>query len=158
MNRATIAVFLLPVAMIWGCSDDEPQPQPKVFNIALSPANETPPCPDAGVNATGTAKVTIPTDNASVIVDVTYSGLSGPVTAGHIHAGTSAAPGPVVLPFNAPLDSPFSRTLTSSDYVAATGAPPDFPTFVTALKGGGAGYVNLHTNDCKPGEIRAEVQ
>jgi hypothetical protein len=29
---------------------------------------------------------------------------------------------------------------------------------VTALKGGGAGYVNVHTSDCKPGEIRAEIQ
>jgi hypothetical protein len=156
MKRALIPVFLIPAAMAVGCSDDEPQPT--VFNITLSTASETPPCPDAGTSATGTAKVTVPTDNASVIVDVAYSGLSGPVTAGHIHSGTSAAPGPVVLPFSAPLDSPFGKTLTSTDYVAATGAPPDFATFVTALKGGGAGYVNLHTNDCKPGEIRGEIQ
>ncbi len=160
MKNVLLVVMLISavMAMTVACSDDESQPQPKVFNITLSPANETPPCPDAGPNATGTAKVTIPTDNASVVVDVTYSGLSGPVTIAHIHAGTSAAPGPVVLPFSSPLDSPFSKTLTAADYLAATGAPADFATFVTALKGGGAGYVNLHTNDCKPGEIRAEVQ
>jgi hypothetical protein len=157
MKRALIPVFLFATALFFSCSDDETQ-QPKVFNLALSPANETPPCSDAGVNATGTAKVTVPVDNASVVVDVTHSGLSGPVTAGHIHSGTSAAAGPVVLPFSAPLDSPFSRTLTASDYVAAQGAPPDFGTFVTALKSGGGGYVNLHTNACKAGEIRAEVQ
>ena len=154
MKRALIPVFLLPAAMTFGCSNDEPT----VFNIALSAANETPPCADAGTSATGTAKVTVPTDNASVVVDVTYSGLSGPVLAGHIHSGNSTTPGPVVLPFNTPLDSPFTKTLTATDYMAATGAPPDFPTFVTALKAGGAGYVNLHTNECKPGEIRAEVQ
>jgi hypothetical protein len=102
--------------------------------------------------------VTIAADNSTVAVDVTYSGLSGPATASHIHSGTAAAPGPVVLPFSAPLDSPFSKTLTSADYVAATGAPPDFATFVTALKAGGGGYVNVHTNACKPGEIRGEVQ
>ena len=157
MKRALIPVFLLPAAMTFGCSNDE-QPQPTVFNLTLSKANETPPCPDAGTNSTGTAKVTIPADNASVVVDVTYSGLSGPVLAGHIHSGNSTAPGPVVLPFPTPLDSPFTKTLTATDYMAATGAPPDFPTFVTALKAGGAGYVNLHTNECKPGEIRAEVQ
>ncbi len=156
MKRALIPLLLLPAAMTVNCSNDEPQPT--VFNLTLSSANETPPCPDAGTAATGTAKVTIPTDSASVVVDVTYSGLSGPVTAGHIHAGTSAAPGPVVLPFNAPLDSPFSKTLTAADYVVVAGAPADFPTFVTALKAGGAGYVNLHTNACKPGEVRAEIQ
>ncbi|MGZ6036823.1 MAG: CHRD domain-containing protein [Myxococcaceae bacterium] len=158
MKRALIAVLLVPVAMIWACNSEPTPQQPKVFNLTLSPANETPPCALAGASATGTAKVTIPNDNQSVIVDVSYSGLSGQVTASHIHSGTSAAPGPVVLPFGAPLTSPFSKTVTAADYVAATGAPPDFASFVTALKAGGAGYVNLHTDACKPGEIRAEVQ
>lgn len=157
-KSALIPVFLLLVALAVACSDDETQPQPKVFNIALTTANETPPCTDAGVNATGNATVTIPVDNSSVMVNVTYSGLSGPVTAGHIHSGTAAAPGPVVLPFGPPLDSPFSKTLTAADYAPGTGTPPDFPSFVTALKAGGAGYVNLHTDACKPGEIRGEVQ
>jgi len=158
MKRALIPLFLVAVAIVVACSDDTSQSQPKVFNITLSPQNETPPCADAGVNATGTAKVTIASDNSSVMVDVTYSGLSGPATASHIHSGNGTAAGPVVLPFSAPLDSPFSKTLTAADYVAAPGAPADFSSFVTALKGGGAGYVNVHTNDCKPGEIRAEVQ
>lgn len=157
MKSALISAFLLAVAIGAACSDDESQPQPKVFNLSLAPENETPPCPDAGVGAAGTAKVTVPADDQSVVVDVTYSGLSGPATAGHIHSGTSAAPGPVVLPFGAPLDSPFSKTLTAANYVPGTGTPPDFASFVTALKGGGAGYVNLHTADCKAGEIRGEI-
>ena len=161
MKRALISVLLASVTLVAvvACgSDNNSQPQPKVFNINLTPQAETPPCTAAGANATGTAKVTIAADNSTVTVDVTYSGLSGPATASHIHSGTAAAPGPVVLPFSAPLDSPFSKTLTSADYVAATGAPPDFATFVTALKAGGGGYVNVHTNACKPGEIRGEVQ
>ena len=158
MKRALIPVFLVAVAIVVACSDDEPAAQPKVFNLTLSPTNETPPCADAGVNATGTATVTIPVDNQSVVVAVTYSGLSGPATASHIHSGNSTAAGPVVLPFSAPLDSPFTKTLTAADYTPGTGTPPDFASFVTALKGGGAGYVNVHTSDCKPGEIRAEIQ
>ena len=160
MKRVLITVLLVSAALTWACNNEPApqQPQSTVFNLTLAPGNETPPCALAGASATGTAKVTIPNDNARVIVDVAYSGLSGPPTAGHIHSGTPAAAGPVVLPFSAPLDSPFTRTLTSADYVAATGAPPDFATFVTALKDGGAGYVNLHTNSCKGGEIRAEVQ
>jgi CHRD domain-containing protein len=158
MKRVLIAVLLVSVAAVVACSNDDSESQAKVFNIALTPQGETPPCADAGVNATGTAKVTIAADNSNVVVDVTYSGLSGPATASHIHSGTAAAPGPVVLPFSAPLDSPFSKTLTASDYTPATGAPPDFATFVTALRAGGAGYVNVHTNACKPGEIRGEIQ
>ena len=158
MKRALIPVFLVAVAIVVACSDDESTPQPKVFNINLLTANETPPCPDAGVNAIGTATVTIPADNQSVMVQVAYSGLSGPATASHIHSGTAAAAGPVVLPLSAPLDSPFTKTVTAADYTPGTGTPPDFASFVTALKAGGAGYVNVHTGDCKPGEIRGEIQ
>jgi hypothetical protein len=158
MKRVLISVFLATVAIVVACGKSESTTQPTVFNLTLSPANETPPCPDAGTSATGTAMVTIPADDQSVVVNVTYSGLSGPATASHIHSGTPAATGPVVILFSPPLDSPFSKTVTASDYNPATGAPPDFASFVTALKGGGAGYVNVHTAACPGGEIRAEIQ
>jgi hypothetical protein len=157
MKRAVIAVFLIAAGIVVACGSSD-SGQSKVFNITLAVANETPPCADAGTSATGTATITIPADNGSVKVDVTYSGLSGPALASHIHYGTGAAPGPVVLPFNPPLDSPFSKTVTAADYLAPSGAPPDFATFVTALKGGGAAYLNVHTDACKPGEVRAEIQ
>ena len=146
------------LAALIGCSSDNSTPQPTTFNLTLTTAAETPPCASAGASATGTATVTVPADGLSIVVDVTYSGLSGPATASHIHSGTSAAPGPVVLPFSAPLTSPFTKTLTSADYVAASGAPADFATFVTMLRAGGAAYVNVHTAACGPGEIRAEIQ
>lgn len=157
----TIAVIsCLGLVAVMGCGSDSNNSgaQSKTFTVPLTTANETPPCTAAAPGATGTATVTIPADNSSVTVTATFSGLSGPVTAGHIHSGTSAAPGPVVLPFSGTLTSGFSVTLTSADYVAAAGAPPDFATFVTALKAGGAGYVNLHTTACGNGEIRGEVQ
>ncbi len=132
--------------------------QPKTFAVTLSPANETPPCANAGAGATGTAMITIPGDDSSVSVSLTYSGLSGPATAAHIHSGTAAAADPVVLPFSGSLASPITTTLTAANYVAASGAPADFPTFVAALKAGGAGYVNVHTGACPAGEIRAEIE
>ena len=158
MKRVLISVFLVTVAVVVACGKETSTAQPKVFNLTLLPQNETPPCADAGVSATGTAQVTIPADDQSVVVNVTYSGLSGPATASHIHSGTPAAAGPVVLPFSAPLDSPFTKTLTASDYLPGTGTPPDFASFVTALRAGGAGYVNVHTAACPGGEIRAEIQ
>jgi CHRD domain len=158
-KSALISVFLLAVALVVACSDDENNvPQPTVFNVPLLKTNETPVCPDAGVNATGNATVTIAGDNSSVTVAASYAGLSGPVTAGHIHFGNTSASGPVVLPFDAPLDSPFSKTLTSADYTAGATTPPDFPSFVTVLKTGDGGYVNLHTDACKAGEIRGQVR
>jgi hypothetical protein len=158
MGKASIFSGLA-LAVLIGCgSSSTPTAQAKTFNVTLTAANETPPCTGAGANATGSGTITISADNTSISVNVTYSGLSGPATAAHIHSGTTTAAGPVVLPFSPPLDSPFSATLTATDYVAAAGAPADFPTFVTALRAGGAGYVNFHTTACKPGEIRAELQ
>jgi len=54
-------------------------------------------------------------DNSKIDVDLTYSGLSGAVTGAHIHAGASAANGPLGLTskefckereYSAQLDSP----------------------------------------------------
>jgi CHRD domain len=150
----------LALAGLLGCSDDTSNGQgTKTFNLTLTPANETPPCADAGTAATGTANIVVAADNSSIAVTETYSGLSGPPTMAHFHSGTSAAAGPIVLPFTVGLtSSPFSQTFTATDYVAAPGAPADFPTFVTALRAGGAAYTNIHTEACKPGEIRAEIQ
>ncbi|MFL5273087.1 MAG: CHRD domain-containing protein, partial [Anaeromyxobacteraceae bacterium] len=161
----TIAICsCVGLAVVMGCGSDNnnnnPGAQAKTFTVPLSPSSETPAaCPGAGTAATGSATVTIAADDSSVKVDATYSGLSAAATAGHIHSGTATTVGgPVVLPFKAPLTSPFSQTLTATDYVAAAGAPPDFASFVTALRGGGAGYVNFHTAACPGGEIRGEIQ
>jgi hypothetical protein len=153
MGKAYIFSVLVLAGAV-GCGSSSTPGQAKTFTVA----NETPPCSQAGASATGAATVTISADNTSIAVNATYSGLSGPATAAHIHSGTPAASGPVVLPFSQPLTSPFSETLTAANYVAAMGAPADFPTFVTALRAGGAGYINFHTSACVPGEIRAEIQ
>jgi hypothetical protein len=156
MGKACI--FALGLAAVSGCGSSSTPTQPQTFNVTLTAANETPPCAGAGANATGAAAVTISADNTTISVNLTYSGLSGPAKAAHIHSGTSAAAGPVVVPFTGALDSPYTNSFTAADYVAAPGAPADFASFVTALRAGGAGYVNVHTTACGPGEIRAELQ
>jgi len=129
---------------------------PVVKNFGLTTGDEVPVCPAAASGAQGTGNVTLSPDESSLTATVNYSGLSGPATAAHVHAGKAGVAGPVVLPFSGDLTSPINKTFTAADYVAAPNAPPDFASFVQSLKTGGA-YVNVHTAACKPGEIRGQI-
>jgi len=156
---AARALILSSLAILLGCATEKSAaaPAPKTYDVPLTTAAEVPVCAAAGPNATGKATIAIAPDDSSISTTVTYSGLSGDVTAAHIHAGAAGVAGPVVLPYSAPFTSPFTKTFTAADYVAAPNAPPDFPSFLTMLKSGGA-YINVHTAACKPGEIRGQIQ
>lgn len=145
----------------------------KVFSVTLTKADdgmgngEPAPCTNnPGANAMGSATVTITGDGAAATVAVTnltYSGLSGAPTLGHIHFGTSTTPsGPIELDFGtgAALNSPINKTFVAADYTANTtgGAPADYPTFITMVKAGGNAYINIHTANCGNGEIRGELK
>ena len=157
--ETTRLLGLVALTALIACATEKAAPAaPRVFTVSLTPGAGTPPCASAGANASGTATITVAPDDSSITATVSYTGLSGEPTGAHLHSGPASAPGPMVLPFSGSLASPFSKTFTAADYVAAPGAPPDFRSFVTALKGGGAAYVNVHTAACKPGEIRGEVQ
>ena len=159
---STRTLFLLSLVVLMGCAAEKAAEKPAaanppaIKNLALTPGDEVPPCPAAAPGAQGTATVTLSPDESSLTATVNYSGLSGPATAAHIHAGKAGVAGPVVLPFGGDLSSPINKTSTAADYVAAPNAPPDFPSFVQSLKSGGA-YVNVHTAACKPGEIRGQI-
>jgi hypothetical protein len=100
----------------------------------------------AGITSSGTGTATLSLDPASKVLTytVTYSGLTGPATAAHIHA--AAAPGgngrPVV-PFANPA-SPISGTVTLTDAQIA-----DLHN--------GLWYVNVHTAANGGGEIRGNI-
>jgi hypothetical protein len=155
----TARVFaLLIFATTMGCATEKSATAvAKTVSVPLTPGAETPICPSAGASAGGTATIVVASDNSSVTSTVTYAGLSGDATAAHIHFGKAGTAGPVVLPFSGSLASPLTKTFTAADYVAAAGAPPDFPSFVVALNAGGAAYLNVHTAACKPGEIRGDI-
>jgi CHRD domain-containing protein len=155
---AARALILSSLAVLLGCATEKAAaPAPKTYDVALTPGAEVPVCPAAAQGGQGRATVAVAPDDSSITVTVTYSGLSGDLTAAHLHAGAAGVSGPVVLPFSGPFSSPFSKTFTAADYVAAPNAPPDFASFLTMLKSGGA-YINLHTAACKPGEIRGQIQ
>ncbi len=111
------------------------------MNIPLSGRNQVPPNTSPG---TGTGKVDL--DGNVLKWSVTYSGLTGPVTAGHFHG--PAAPGAnagVVLPFTGSLASPITGTATLT------------PAQLDQVKAG-LWYINLHTAAHPGGEIRGQVK
>lgn len=75
---------------------------------------------------------------------MTFSGLTGPATAAHIHVAARGQPGPVAVPLCGPCTSPASGTATVDAAVLA------------ALQTAGS-YVNVHTDTNKAGEIRGQV-
>ena len=109
----------------------------------LKASNEVPPNDSKG---TGAVTVTYDTGSKMLSWKGTYSGLSGPATAAHFHAGAPGKNGGVVVPiFAGPAaKSPFSGSKALTAEQAA------------ALESGGW-YVNIHTAKNKGGEIRGQV-
>jgi hypothetical protein len=111
------------------------------MTVSLSAKDEVPPNASTG---SGSARVEL--DGNVLKWTVTYSGLTGPVTAGHFHGpampGANAA---IVAPFLGPLTSPITgfKALTAAE--------------VEQVKGG-LWYVNLHTAANPGGEIRGQVK
>jgi CHRD domain-containing protein len=120
------------------------QAETKIFKATLAGASEVPPTASAG---TGAATTTLDTATRKLNWDVTFSGLTGPAMAAHIHGpadlGQNAG---VVVPFGkGPLTSPIkgSTTLTAAQMADLEA---------------GKYYVNIHTAANKGGEIRGQLQ
>jgi hypothetical protein len=112
------------------------------FKADLNTVSEVPPGTGAGK---GTATASLDTVTKTLTWTVTYSGLSGPATAGHIHG--PAAPGAnagVLVPFTGDLASPIKGSATLTD------------AQISDLEAGKM-YVNLHTAENKGGEIRGQL-
>jgi CHRD domain-containing protein len=139
-------------------SDNPDSAAATTFDVTLTTAAEVPVCKAPGAAATGTATITISADNSTITVALTFSGLSGDATAAHIHSGAADAMGPPIFPFQN-VTSPVNATFTAADYPspAPTGAPADFAAAVTAMKAGMT-YINVHTDACLGGEIRAQIE
>ena len=112
------------------------------FKADLSGASEVPPVNTAGK---GTATAGLDTTTKTLTWTVTYSGLSGPATVGHIHgpaaAGTNAG---VLVPFSGSPASPIKGSATLTD------------AQISDLEAGRT-YINLHTANNKGGEIRGQL-
>jgi CHRD domain len=114
------------------------------FNVTMSGGQEVPP---NGSTATGTAIVIFNDVSGLMTVNGTYTGLSAPSTAAHVHgfapAGVNAG-----VQFALTHSSATSGTLTGS-FTFGSG------NFANVLNG--LTYINVHNSTFPGGEIRGQI-
>ncbi len=144
-----------------GMSGSGMQAGAQSFRATMDSASERPQ-PNVG-SATPSGTATFDVDGQTIRYKVDATGLSSPFTAAHIHVGDPGTPGPVVAPL-AMTDSGNGSASGSGtiDASAIKGKNPDGSPMsmqdVIALLGSGRAYVNVHTQNNKPGEIRGQIQ
>jgi hypothetical protein len=128
-----------------------------MFTVPLTTAEEVPVCAGAGAGATGSATVMLDAERTTVTVsDLMHMNLSGAPISAHIHFGEPGVAGPVIFPLDP--GSTADQAFDATDYPSPvpSGAPADFDAFVDAMLAGDT-YINVHTDDCMPGEIRGQI-
>ena len=111
------------------------------FVAELNGDNEV---PAVATDALGLATIYIGEDRTSATINVTVSGLSGPITGAHIHDGVEGTNGPVVLP----LTVIGNRIQMDIDGITSG-------QLEKLLSG--AYYINVHTAANPGGEIRGQI-
>ena len=109
--------------------------------LTLSGSQEVPP---VTTSASGTGRINVASDG-SVSGSIKTTGLNG--TAAHIHSGAEGSNGPVVVPLVKSGDNEWS-------------VPPGAkltPEQLAAYRAGQL-YVNIHTEQHKGGELRAQLK
>ena len=144
-TRRTFGLALSAAALaltLAGCGTMS-APAPMKFAAALSGANEVPAVATAGK---GMFTATYNKESSVLLWNMSYDGLSGPATAGHIHGPAAEGQNAGVMAgFNNPITSPMSGQVTLT--------PAQFADLTA-----GKLYVNVHTADNKGGEIRGQLK
>jgi len=113
------------------------------FKADMNASSEVPPNTTSG---TGSATVTL--DGNKITWNVTFTGLSGPATAAHIHGPAPAGKNAGVLVWLSTKGKPATSPLTGSATLTAAQA--------SDLMNGQC-YVNVHTAKNPGGEIRGQL-
>ena len=138
----TSSVLLASLLAVSACNTSPMASNVSTLTARLSGANEV---PAASSNGSGTLSANLDKATSVLSWTVTYSGLSGPVTAGHFH-------GPAMMGQNAGVALPFTGSVESPIRGTATLTPAQMDAVMN-----GKWYVNLHTAANPGGEIRGQV-
>jgi hypothetical protein len=141
--RTAFAAGFIALAVA-GCGQMRPSQKMDIFEATLSGSQEVPP---AATTASGQAEVQYNSNTGMLSWKVSYTGLSGPATAGHIH-------GPAAAGANAGIVVPFGANVTAQ--------PIAGEAKITAAQYGdlaaGLWYVNIHSQKFPGGEIRGQLR
>ena len=113
--------------------------------VPLSGAQEVPP---VATPSTATANLTVDRATGAIGGTVTFSGLTSPLTAGHIHMAPAGANGPVIVPLIGGVGAT-AGVMTIPPAVL-------LPDQLAAFNSDGL-YFNLHTSTNPNGEIRGQI-
>ncbi len=130
------------VVVLAGCGMMPMKSNMVAFTTQLRGANEVPP---AATAATGQVDAVLNKDTSVLQWKLSYTGLSGPATAGHFH-------GPAPVGANAGVALPFTGTMTSPMSGQATLTAAQVADLMA-----GRWYANIHTAQFPGGEIRGQM-
>jgi hypothetical protein len=144
-----VGILVLPLAGLWsaGLGGVQAQAGCSAFTANLIGAEEVPP---SGSSGTGTGTVVLNAAQTQITVNLTFTGLSTPANAGHIHGpGASGVIAPIVFGF-------------SGVPAATAGSIPQQTFAITAAQvadlQAGLYYMNVHTTTFPDGEIRGQLR
>ena len=141
--RTAVAAGLVSLTLA-GCGMMRPSQKMDIFEASLSSSQEVPPVEST---ATGSAEVQFNANTNKVPWKVTFNGLTGPATAGHIH-------GPAPMGANAGVVIPFAGNLNAQPVMGEmTVTPAQYADMAAGLY-----YVNIHTARFPGGEIRGQLR
>jgi hypothetical protein len=141
--RTAIAAGFVTLTLA-GCGQMRPSQKTQIFEANLSASQQVPPAASPG---TGAAEVQFNENTNRLTWKVTYSGLTGPATAAHIH-------GPAPVGQNAGVLIPFTGNLNAQPITGETTITPAQYADLAA----GLYYVNIHTARYPGGEIRGQLR
>ena len=151
------AVVLASLAFVVACGSDaatDAQVQSTTYVAVLNGSNEVPP---RATTATGTATYVL-TGN-TLTFNVVVNGLTGPATAAHIHVGSAAVAGGVIVGYvHAPIASGViaSGTLDLTQTIVVGNSSVTGDSLRVLLNNGNA-YTNVHTATYGGGEVRGQI-
>jgi len=168
MRRTFPVVVGLAMAACATASSSQPEPSkaaaaPETFQARLDPRSEVPaPNLDGAASPSGMASFTV--NGTTVVYKLSASGLSSAPLMAHIHLGAPGAAGPVIVPLNLAAGASAGTAAGEGTFDAsgvkgkkADGSAMTLDDVLAAMRSGGT-YVNVHTANNKPGEVRGQIE
>jgi hypothetical protein len=164
-NNRFFAISALIVGTGMGAGMSVAAEDQEQFQTRLTGFQET---PAILTNGRGTFRASLHAGGNSLSFTLTYSGLSTPATAAHIHIGQSAVAGGVIAflcggggkPACPAGGGTVTGTITASDIMAVPAQGVEVGNFANLVRVllAGVGYANVHSTAHPGGEIRGQIR